>query len=173
MLHPETRHGENQHTRVRQVGEGSPRFTADTAAKTGQSERALFTKKRKDAYEKLHPETRHGVVGNGREKSRQLGDSTERFTADTAARHGTPTVSRQVGDTHARTETSRFTSAAPARSGKRVRKFADLAPRPAETAPSGTRLPFANFANSGPRTAHLPPPRSATGSAATPTSQAR
>lgn len=42
-LHPETRNGENQHTRVRQVGEGSAadRFTADTAAKTGQSERAV------------------------------------------------------------------------------------------------------------------------------------
>lgn len=42
-LHPETVNGSNQHTRVRQVGEGSeaPRFTADTAAKTGQSERAV------------------------------------------------------------------------------------------------------------------------------------
>lgn len=42
-LHPETKNGENQHTRVRQVGEGSTadRFTADTAAKTGQSERVV------------------------------------------------------------------------------------------------------------------------------------
>lgn len=42
-LHPETVNGSNQHTRVRQVGEGSeaPRFSADTAAKTGQSERAV------------------------------------------------------------------------------------------------------------------------------------
>lgn len=42
-LHPETKNGENQHSRVRQVGEGSPadRFTADTAAKTGQSERKV------------------------------------------------------------------------------------------------------------------------------------
>lgn len=43
-LHPETKLGENQHTRVRQVGEPSEpvdRFTADTAAKTGQSERAI------------------------------------------------------------------------------------------------------------------------------------
>lgn len=42
-LHPETVNGVNQHTRVRQVGEGSeaPRFTSDTAAKTGQSERAV------------------------------------------------------------------------------------------------------------------------------------
>lgn len=42
-LHPETANGENQHTRVRQVGEGSSaaRFTADTAARTGQSERAI------------------------------------------------------------------------------------------------------------------------------------
>jgi hypothetical protein len=36
--------------------------------------------------EALHPETRNGAVGNGREKSRQVGDSTsDRFTADTAA----------------------------------------------------------------------------------------
>ena len=42
-MHPETKNGENQHTRVRQVGEGSPayRFTSDTAAKTGQSERRV------------------------------------------------------------------------------------------------------------------------------------
>jgi hypothetical protein len=42
-LHPETRNGENQHSRVRQVGEGSPaeRFTSDTAKKTGQSERSV------------------------------------------------------------------------------------------------------------------------------------
>jgi hypothetical protein len=45
-LHPETVNGQNQHTRVRQVGEPSPeppadRFTADTAAKTGQSERKV------------------------------------------------------------------------------------------------------------------------------------
>lgn len=40
-LHPETRNGQNQHTRVRQVGEGSSadRFTADTATRTGRSER--------------------------------------------------------------------------------------------------------------------------------------
>jgi len=36
----------------------------------------------------LHPETKHGVVGNGREKSRQLDDSTLRFTSDTAAKIG-------------------------------------------------------------------------------------
>ncbi|MGJ0504109.1 MAG: hypothetical protein ACR65X_10295 [Methylocystis sp.] len=40
-LHPETKHGENQHTRSRQVGDSSDRFTSDTAAKTGQSERQL------------------------------------------------------------------------------------------------------------------------------------
>ncbi len=40
-LHPETKNGENQHTRVRQVGEPSDRFTADAATKTGQSERTV------------------------------------------------------------------------------------------------------------------------------------
>lgn len=51
------------------------------------------TKRRKQAYEALHPETRHGAIGNGRE-SRKLCDSTpatgiaRRFTADTAANTG-------------------------------------------------------------------------------------
>lgn len=41
-LHPETRLGENQHTRVRQVGEPSvERFTAETASAIGKSERAV------------------------------------------------------------------------------------------------------------------------------------
>jgi ParB family transcriptional regulator, chromosome partitioning protein len=51
------------------------------------AERALFTKRRKEAYEALHPETRHGQ--NQHTRSRQIGDSTsDRFTADTAARTG-------------------------------------------------------------------------------------
>ena len=41
-LHPETRHGENQHTRSRKVCDSSvDRFTADTAAKTGKAERTV------------------------------------------------------------------------------------------------------------------------------------
>lgn len=42
-IHPDTRNGANQHTRVRQVGEGSPanRFTSDTSARTGHSERSV------------------------------------------------------------------------------------------------------------------------------------
>lgn len=39
--HPETRHGENQHTRSRQVGDSSRRFTAATAKKEGRSERKI------------------------------------------------------------------------------------------------------------------------------------
>lgn len=56
-------------------------------------ERAMLTARRKAAYEALHPETRHGAVGRGRRKSRQVGDS-KRFTADTAA--GTGTSERAV-----------------------------------------------------------------------------
>ena len=53
------------------------------------SERAMFTARRKQAYEALHPETRHGAVGNGREKSRKVCDSTHsRFSADTSAKTG-------------------------------------------------------------------------------------
>jgi ParB family chromosome partitioning protein len=55
-------------------------------AKLSPAERALFTRRRKDAYEALHPETRHGAIGNGREKSGNFCHST--FSADTASRTG-------------------------------------------------------------------------------------
>lgn len=52
-------------------------------------ERALFMKRRKDAYEAPHPETKNRAIGNGREKVRQVGEATsERFTADTAVKAG-------------------------------------------------------------------------------------
>lgn len=42
-LHPETKNGSNQHTRVSQIAKGSPadRFTLDTAKKTGQHEATI------------------------------------------------------------------------------------------------------------------------------------
>ena len=52
------------------------------------ADRALFTARRKEAYETLHPETVNGATGNGREKVRQDGEATPRFTADTAAKTG-------------------------------------------------------------------------------------
>ena len=52
------------------------------------SDRALFTRRRKEIYEALHPETRNGSSGAGRPKVRQLGEAADRFTADTAARTG-------------------------------------------------------------------------------------
>lgn len=52
------------------------------------AERAYQTSRRKEIYEALHPETAHGMIGNGREKSRHGGDSTPRFSASTAASTG-------------------------------------------------------------------------------------
>lgn len=61
-------------------------------AELSPADRAAQTARRKAIYETLHPETRHGVIGNGREKSCQVGDSTSetvaRFTADTAEKIG-------------------------------------------------------------------------------------
>ncbi|MBJ2153990.1 ParB N-terminal domain-containing protein [Paracoccus sp. IB05] len=53
------------------------------------SERAMFTRRRKEAYEALHPETKHG----GDRKSDQVANlatrsDKDRFTADTAAKTG-------------------------------------------------------------------------------------
>lgn len=55
------------------------------------SARALFTRKRKEAYEALHPETAYDARPGRGGKCRQIGDNSapaERFTADTAARTG-------------------------------------------------------------------------------------
>ncbi len=48
------------------------------------AERAMFTARRKDAYEAKHPETRHGGVGRGGKKD----DSLSSFSEDTARRTG-------------------------------------------------------------------------------------
>jgi ParB/RepB/Spo0J family partition protein len=49
------------------------------------AERALYIGRRKELYEKLHPETKHGARGRGRsKKSRQVGNSNNRFTKETA-----------------------------------------------------------------------------------------
>ena len=63
-----------------------PPTSAFAATKyTTPAELAMFTAKRKEAYEAKHPETRHGE--NQHSRSRQVGDSSPpRFTADTAAR---------------------------------------------------------------------------------------
>src|SRR5215472_8523298 len=51
------------------------------------AERAAHVGRRKELYEKLHPETKHGAVGR-RGKSRQLGEANERFTKDMAKKTG-------------------------------------------------------------------------------------
>jgi hypothetical protein len=68
----------------RQLAEIDENLAGPTLTK---AERALFTKRRKELYEQLHPETRPG--GDRRSaSSRKLCDKVERFTADTAARTG-------------------------------------------------------------------------------------
>ncbi|MEI8397320.1 MAG: ParB N-terminal domain-containing protein [Rhodospirillaceae bacterium] len=66
-------------------------------SKLTPAERALFTRRRKDIYLALHPETRLGAVGNGRGKVRKNCESTspnennevvERFTESTAKSTG-------------------------------------------------------------------------------------
>lgn len=55
------------------------------------SDRAMFTRRRKEAYEALHPEAKLGATGVGRDKVRQVGeanDPADRFTADTAKATG-------------------------------------------------------------------------------------
>lgn len=52
------------------------------------SERATFTRRRKEAYEALHPETKVGATGAGRDKVRQVGEANDRFTSDTAKKTG-------------------------------------------------------------------------------------
>lgn len=54
------------------------------------AERAEFTRRRKAAYEALHPETINGATGAARDKVRQVGEANAapRFSADTAALTG-------------------------------------------------------------------------------------
>lgn len=56
------------------------------------AQRAKLIAKRKAAYEAVPPETKHGATGRGRGKTGQVGHSNERFTADTAAKTGKPTL---------------------------------------------------------------------------------
>jgi ParB-like chromosome segregation protein Spo0J len=60
------------------------------SAALSPSDRARFTDERKRAYERKHPETKHGAIGGGHDQSCQVGDSAkaDRFTADTSAKTG-------------------------------------------------------------------------------------
>ena len=61
------------------------------STKLTASERAMFTARRKQAYEALHPETCHEAFKGNQHSSgcRQVGDNQpSRFTADTAAKTG-------------------------------------------------------------------------------------
>jgi ParB-like chromosome segregation protein Spo0J len=72
------------------------------------AEEALHVDRRKQLYEKLHPETRHGAIGRGREKSSQVENS---FVEETAKKTG-------KGES---------TIARAAARGKKVKVLADIA----------------------------------------------
>lgn len=57
-------------------------------AELSPAETAMHIGKRKEIYERQHPETKHGAAGRGREKSAQVEHSKNRFTKDTAAKTG-------------------------------------------------------------------------------------
>lgn len=64
-----------------------PPISAFAATKyTTPAELAMFTAKRKEAYEAKHPETRHGENLEGAGVAKLATPETPRFTADTAAR---------------------------------------------------------------------------------------
>ena len=59
-------------------------------AELSPAEAAYQTDRRKEIYEKLHPETRNGATGGGHNQLRQIGEAADRFTADTAKKTGRP-----------------------------------------------------------------------------------
>lgn len=81
-------------------------------AELSPSDRAVFTAKRKEAYLALHPETGHG----------------------------TPSVSRQVGDTRDRAETPRFTADTAAKTGQSERAVQRDAERGEKVCPQALHL---------------------------------
>lgn len=52
------------------------------------AERAKQTARRKEIYEKLHPETRNGATGGGHDQLRKFDEAAPRFTADAAEKTG-------------------------------------------------------------------------------------
>lgn len=71
----------------RQIAECDENLCGSVLSK---SERALFTKRRKDAYEALHPETKREATLKQNSSFRQVGETekADRFTADTAIKTG-------------------------------------------------------------------------------------
>jgi len=67
----------------RQIAECDENLCSTVLSK---AERAMFMKRRKDAYEALHPETRNGT--NQHSSLRQVGEPSDRFTVDAAKKTG-------------------------------------------------------------------------------------
>ncbi|TDR89552.1 hypothetical protein [Enterovirga rhinocerotis] len=75
--HPETANGANQHDSLRQNGEASPRFTKETADRTGRAERNI----QRDAErgEKVCPEALDLIRGTDLDKGTYLDNRTVRY----------------------------------------------------------------------------------------------
>jgi hypothetical protein len=59
-----------------------------TIGSGGEQPRRALRARRKAIYEELHPETKHGT-NQHTERSRQNGESSDRFTKDTSDKTGT------------------------------------------------------------------------------------
>ena len=91
MLHPETKHGAIGNGRVAESATlPTPRFSADTAEKTGVAERTI--REEVQLYEMLHPETKRGVasaIGMNKAIGNNVSaESAPTFADDTSSKTG-------------------------------------------------------------------------------------
>lgn len=123
--HPGTAHGVNQHDRSRQVGDSSERFTADAAAATGKSERAI----QRDAErgEKISDRALQLVAGTDLDKGayldklKKIETEDEQVSTVTRALAGLARAAeREKAEAHDKRNQSRIEADVKARAAKEV-----------------------------------------------------